>query len=264
MHEHDLDLIAEHASGLLSGADAARAADLVAACVECRREYATHQEVRAVLATVPSPGLTDFERTRLRRAILDEVAPSRREVAPWQRRFLGIAGAAAAVVVVIAGVGILGQMDDGGGDEAFTAADSTASTAASSALVPPDGPESSDDAALTFGDADRSTAEMAEDDGTGMGGGLLWLIDASDVKDPAALATLVDEMLAGVAQEPQELSIQEAEDFGAGCAGTVDGPLFGVILAKQDGVATETFVTGDPDHPTVTTVAGADCAQLEG
>src|SRR5690606_9546097 len=113
MHDHDLDLIAEHASGLLTGADEARASALVGSCPLCAAEFAGQRQVRTLLAESPAPSLSDFERTRLRRAVLDGVAPAPRGGVDWRRRFLAVAGGVAAVAMFVVGIGVIGTLGDG-------------------------------------------------------------------------------------------------------------------------------------------------------
>jgi hypothetical protein len=259
MHSHDLDLIAEHASGFLTGTDEMRAAELVASCETCRGEFETHREIRSVLAAAPVPAMSEFERTRLRRSVLDNVAPARGAVSPWQRRFLAAAGAAAAVFVVVTGVGVLGDLSGGDSGEIFTAADSTT---ASADYIPPGDLDGSEEAMQAMGDEDHRISEEIASDAYGQGGGLPWFVDATGVEDPAVLASLIEELTAVVAEHPVEFSVADMDGFGAQCGSLVDGPLLGVILSSLDGVRTETLFSGDRSDPTITSYASDTCTPL--
>ena len=254
MHSHDLDLIAEHASGFLTGAAETRAAQLVDSCETCRQEFNTHREIRSVLATAPAPAMSEFERTKLRRGVLDGVAPARSAVSPWQRRFLAVAASTAAVFVVVAGVGVLNNFGSDSGD-VFTAAESTIG----SEKIPAAEMDAAGDSMQALGDEDLRAFEETAGEIGGQGGGLPWFVDATGVEDPEVLASFIDEMAAAVAEQPVEFSVAEAEGFGALCGAVVDGPLLGVILSDVDGVRIETFFSGDPTNPTLTTYDSDTC-----
>lgn len=255
MHSHDLDLIAEHASGFLTGADETRAAQLVDSCEACRQEFNIHREIRSVLAAATAPAMSEFERTRLRRSVLDGVAPAGRAVSPWQRRFLAVAASAAAVFVVVTGVGVL---SDFGSDPAvLTAADSASSEDAPAAEM-----EAAGDAMQVMGDEDLRVFEETAGEAYGQGGGLPWFVDATGVEDPEVLASFIDEMIAAVAEQPVEFSVADTEGFGALCGAVVEGPLLGVIVSDVDKVRVETFFSGDPTNPTIATYDSDTCTPL--
>ncbi len=258
MHSHDLDLIAEHASGFLTGAAETRAAQLVDSCETCRQEFNTHREIRSILATAPAPAMSDSERTNVRRSVLDGVAPARSGVSPWQRRFLAVAASTAAVFVVVAGVGVLNNFASDSGN-VLTAADSTIASSEDFAAAER---EAAGDAMQAMGDEDlRIFEETAEDTG-GKGGGFPWFVDATGVQDPEALAYLFEEMAAGVAEQPVEFGVADAEGFGALCGAVVEGPLLGVILSDVDGIRVETFFSGDHTNPTITTYDSDTCTPI--
>lgn len=256
MHSHDLDLIAGHASGFLTGADQTRAAQLVESCETCRQEFNTQKEIRSVLATAPAPAMSEFERTKLRRSVLDGVAPADSAVTPWQRRFLAVAASVAAIFVVVTGVGVLNNFGSDSGD-VFTAADSTI---ASSENIPGAEMDAAGDTMQALGDEDQRVFEETTDDNDGQG--LPWFVDATGVKDPEVLASFFDEMAAVVAEQPVEFSVADAEGFGALCGAVVDGPLLGVILSDVDGIRVETFFSGDNADPTITTYDSDTCTPL--
>lgn len=261
MHDHDLDLIAEYASDLLVGGDASRAADLVRRCADCAQEFADHREIRQLLALAPPPALSEFERTRLRRSVLDSLAPPAATVPVWQRRFLAVVGTAAAMLVLVVGIGVLGDL---GGDDSFTQAegsDLTTTTIAADAFVPMAEDSAQDEAmgALADGDSERLTEESAS------GGGLPLLIDVGVVDDPAHLDAVLEELSALLLETTEPVPVEEALDFGASCAGTFEdeipfeGEILGVVLATLNGVPTEIFLTGERTEPSVTMLVAPDC-----
>jgi hypothetical protein len=261
MHDHDLDLIAEHASGLLTGADESRATELVGTCEACAREFADHTRIRTLLAAAPAPSLSEFERTRLRRSVLDTVAPPTPAVAPRQRLFLAAAGAVAAVLVVVAGVGIVGQL--GGGDDGFTLADggdAVDTTASAEALVPFD--QSAGDEAETLmadEDAERHVEEAADDAGLAAAAAPQLMVEVGEI-DGAVLDSVLGELSAAVMDASEPLVVEEAVRFGASCAPAVEGEILGLVLASVDGVPTQVFLLGDRAEPTVLMLVAPDCA----
>jgi anti-sigma factor RsiW len=258
MHSHDLDLIAEHASGYLTGADETRAAQLVDSCETCRQEFDTHREIRSVLAAAAAPAMSEFERTKMRRSVLDSVAPTGSAVSPWQRRFLAVAGSVAALFVVVSGVGVLNNFGSDSG-AVFTAADSTI---ASSEDIPAAEMDAASATMEAVGEEDQRVFEETAGDAYGQGGGHPWFIDATGVEDPEVLASFIDEMAAAVAEQPVEFSVADAEGFGALCGAVVDGPLLGVIFSDVDGVRVETFFSGDHTNPTITPYDTDTCTPL--
>ncbi len=255
MHSHELDLIAELASGFLTGADEARAAQFVDSCETCRQEFNTQREIRSVLAAAPTATMSEFERAKLRRSVLDGVAPVRGAVSPWQRRILAVAGSVAAVFVVVSGVGVLSNLGSG----AVTAADSTI---ASSDKIPPAEMDAASDTMQAMGEEDHRVFEETASDVFGQGGGLPWFIDATGVEDAEVLASFIDEIIAAVAEQPVEFSVADADGFGALCGAAVDGPLLGVILSDIDKIRVETFFSGDYTNPTITTFDSDTCTPL--
>ena len=257
MHDHDLDLIAEHASGLLTGADKSRAAELVRTCEACAVEFADHSHVRTLLASAPAPTLSEFERTRLRRSVLDAMAPPKPAGAPWQRRFLAAAGAVAAIFVVVAGIGIVGQMS--GGDDGLTLADggeAADTTASAEALVPFDqltrdamGEQAADeDADLRFEADDAAATAMPQ-----------LLVEVGEI-DAAVLDSVLAELSVAVMDASEPLGVEEAVAFGATCAFTVEDEILGLVLATVDGVSSQVFLIGDRTEPIVVILLSSDCS----
>jgi hypothetical protein len=258
MHDHDLDLIAEHASGLLSGADASRAADLVETCDICAGEFVDQRQIATLLMAAPMPAMSELERTRLRRSVLDAVgtAPAT-AVAPWHRRFLPLLSAAAAVTVVAVGIGVVGQL--GGGDDTVTLADGGADTAttaaASDAFVPmADTDDSSGIASESL--EDEAASELSADAESARSSSVLLDMTQSDV----VLDTVLAELTALIAETEEVVDLQQALEFGATCAESVEEPILGVVLAVVDGQRTQVFLTGDRSEPSLTMLVEADCA----
>lgn len=252
MHSHDLDLIASHASGLLSGVEESRAAELVDSCEVCASEFASQRQIRTLLSATPLPAMSELERTRMRRAVLDATAPP--TPAPWQRRFLAVAGAAAAVLVVVAGVGVIGQF--GGNDDGEFVAAESATTVASDALVPMGEDDGTMSALSDLDETERAFEEASADDagGTTM---QTRMVDISGIDDPAALDSVLAELTA-LAQELREpVLIDDAVAFGATCAPIVDGDILGVVLASVDGIPTQVFILDDPT--TIVRLTTAEC-----
>jgi hypothetical protein len=268
MHDHDLDLIAEYASGLLAGADETRAAQLVSTCRQCATEHDTQQEIRALLTVAPPIALTEFERSRLRRAVLDVAAPaSSRRGSAWQRRWLAVAGVAATFFVVVGGAGILGQFGSGddGGDLVTMAELADTDSAPPAGLVPSTQAEDGTMEALAADDSVAEDARVMDDESDevgGYGGGLTFLLDAGEVAGEAALAAVIDEVLAGVGESASEVTVDEAVRFGAGCASRVEGPILGIVIASLDGAPVEVFITGDRAEPQIVRVDGTDCSTV--
>jgi hypothetical protein len=257
MHDHDLDLIAEHASGLLSGADASRAAELVETCDICAGEFVDQRQITALLVAAPMPAMSELERTRLRRSVLDAVGTATATAAaPWQRRFLPLLSAAAAVVMVAVGIGVVGQF--GGGDNTVTLADGgadTATTAAANAFVPmADTDDSSGIASESL--EDEAASELSADAESARSSSVLLDMTQSDV----VLDTVLAELTALIAETEEVVDLQQALEFGATCAASVDEPILGVVLAVVDGQRTQVFLTGDRFEPSLTMLVEADCA----
>lgn len=259
MHEHDLDLIAEYASGLLSGEHEARAADLAARCTVCAEEMGVQRQVRTLLSSSARPEMTTFERSRLHRIVLEAVAPApaTATMSRWDRRWLSLAGAAAALVVIVGGAGVVGML--GGADEALdgsstagarVAADlaTDTTTAAATEMAPAAAQEES---------AGASTLESY-----GMGGGLPWFADLADT-DRDVFRTVVDEMRAVAADQAAIVTAEDAAGFGAVCFPVDADAVYAVILARIDGAAYETFLTGDRADPTVVTVTTEGCRPVD-
>ncbi len=135
MHRHDLNLIADYASGALD--DTSRAKSLVESCETCHSEYQLQRDVRHSLNAVPPASLTESERSALRRDLWTELRsgtqpPERRSRIPfWYRLSFG-----AAAVVLVAGVMFVyadSASDDSSEAASFDAASATTSAGAASA-----------------------------------------------------------------------------------------------------------------------------------
>ena len=269
MHEHDLDLIAEHASGFLTGADASRAADYVRTCDRCAAEFEDQRHIRTLLAEAPAPSLSEFERASVRRSVLDTVAPPSRSRVTWQRKFLAATSVAAAVLVTAVGIGVVSQLD--GGDDSMTLADggeSNTTVAAADMRVPPaDGDDDGADeeiGALAADQADEEQAEALSDDAgaesTEYSPNLL--IDAGEVAAQDQLDPLLAEMTALVAETSDVVSVEDATAFGAACVSDVEREVLAVVIATIDGQPAQVFLIGDRIEPTVLYLSGTDCGPL--
>jgi hypothetical protein len=252
MHDHDLDLIAEHASGLLTGETDARAAELVATCPVCAAEFADQQAIRHVLGSSPAPVLSEFERSRLRRSVLDQVAPTGSPVSPWQRRFLGAVGAVAAVAVAVVGIGVLGQLS---GEDASPPDEIAAELAADDA-----GGEQPIGALAV--DEEAADRHAADGEPTFESAAISPMLDLThqDLNDAADLDPYLGDLTAALLADAPPLTVDDAVLFGAECAATVDEPLLAVVVAVIDGTKVEVFLTGLPDEPAVTILEADTCA----
>lgn len=98
-----LDLLLALTDGSLAGVDLARTEAVVAADPILAAEYALQREALAFLAAESAAPLADFEAARLRRVVLDSVAPQPARPSPrWAIRLLPVAAALAVVVIGIA------------------------------------------------------------------------------------------------------------------------------------------------------------------
>ncbi|MEX2654825.1 MAG: hypothetical protein WD532_07330 [Acidimicrobiia bacterium] len=253
MHSHDLDLIASHASGLLSGADETRAAELIGSCEVCASEFSSQRQIRSLLAAAPTPAMSEFERTRMRRAVLDAVARPTPAVSPWQRRFMAIAGAAAAVLVVVVGVGVGGLF---GGDDAGDLVAAESATTAAAADAPMDESDATMSALSDHEESERAAADDADGAVMTM---QTQMVDISGFDDPDALDSVLAELTALAQELGEPVSIDDAIAFGATCAAAVEGDILGLVLASVDGVPTQVFLVGDPAEPTTVMLATAEC-----
>lgn len=262
MHDHDLDLIAEYASGLLTEADESRASELVRTCESCATEFADQQAIRSLLASVSAPTLSEMERTRLRRSVLDAVAPPAASAAPWLLRLRPLMGVAAAMLVLVVGVGVVADL--GSSDDSVTLADGgeSATTAAADALVPMDDEGlGGDDTMSALSDSDEEDqADVAEDSVAESAARSALMIDAGDVTDTSALDSLLSELTAVVQETRETLTLDNAVAFGATCAPSVEDEILGLVLARIDGVASQVFLVGDPAEPGVEILLTDDCS----
>ncbi len=114
MHDHDLDLIADH---LATPSDEARR--LIESCPECATEYRLQGRIRDGLARLGSATPTADERTRLHTRI-DAALDARVVVSPaaWGRRLASVAAA----LLVVVGLGRFLTQVSGMGEPAATTA----------------------------------------------------------------------------------------------------------------------------------------------
>lgn len=265
MHDHDLDLIAEYASGLLTEADESRAVELVRECESCAKEFTDQQAIRSLLANAPAPALSEFERTRLRRSVLDAASPPVAVAPPWLVRFRPLMGLAAAVLVLVVGVGVVGNLatDDGmtladGGESGAT------TTAAATALVPMEedgrGGEDTMSALSDSDEQDQADDGVADDSAAESTALAALMIDAGDVAETSDLDPLLGELTAAVQETSESLAVDDAVAFGATCAPSVEDEILGLVLARIDGVASQVFLVGDPAEPGVEILLTSDCS----
>lgn len=116
-HEHDFELIAAIAEGVMGPAEEAAAEASLASCGECRIDLQFQREALAALRAAPVVGMTDLERAGLHREVATATTPPTRKPAPhrsvpWFQRLVP-AMAAAAALVVVGGVGSLLIGNDG-------------------------------------------------------------------------------------------------------------------------------------------------------
>lgn len=141
-----LDLLIALTDGSLSDDALAHALDEVRADPVLRAEHDRQLEALAFLGTARAAPMAEFEAARMRRAVLDSVAPVPTRVTPrWAGRLLPVA---AALAVVVLGVGFLsnaGRDSAGTFDESAdaTATQAVAATEAAAAEMAPAATESS-------------------------------------------------------------------------------------------------------------------------
>jgi hypothetical protein len=164
--QHDPELIAAYAEGLLADGEEARR--LVEECTHCRREYELQRGVKSLISGLPQARLTDPERLELH-AIIERL-PGGRVVTLEDRRrtqrWMRVASVAAAGLVLVGlGAVFVGMMGAGsrnsfttseallteGPTEAFDTAAATTTIAASAAETY---------RLFTGGDADAVRAEI--------------------------------------------------------------------------------------------------------
>lgn len=126
-----LDLLLSLTDGTLVGADLERAEAAVAADPRLAAEYALQREALAFLADEPVAPLADFEAARIRRSVLDRVAPQPVRSSPrWATRLMPVA---ATLAIIVVGIGFLsGRLGNTGGSE-MTDSLSSDTTAAATA-----------------------------------------------------------------------------------------------------------------------------------
>lgn len=268
MHDHDLDLIAAHASGWLDAAEADEAAALVSSCPDCAAEFTTQREIAGLLGAMPTVQMSEFERARLHRETLAEVGDTRSQV--LHTRWLRLASVAAAFVVVIGGVGVLSQL--GGSDAALDVAADEVSSGLDSgeALIPVDedfadrtAADGAEEESMMTGAAveepQAESADAAEDDGadTAGGSGAIAFIDVRGSKE--ATEGAIEEMRALVLETDDLIPAEAARELGAAC--DVDDA-FGLVLATVDGVDVEIVFSGDRADPSITASVSEDCSSV--
>ncbi|MBK5268080.1 MAG: hypothetical protein JJE47_11670 [Acidimicrobiia bacterium] len=144
MHNHDLDLVAAHAEGSASPADATLVGEWISTCAECAHEFESQQLAIDSLRLVEPAALSDIERARLRRGVRVAIAEvqlddsHRARPAPAGGRWLKLlAGSAAAILVLVVAFGVVlpsfGGRDTTSADLAFE----TTQTSVAAATVAP-------------------------------------------------------------------------------------------------------------------------------
>lgn len=116
MTEHiDIEVLADHAEGLLSDEETARVTRHLAECERCAEEYAALSDVSVVLSSLPPPAMPSDVATRIERAISAEARARQQEapaadgpanvvpLRPRRRRWIAPLTAAAAAVIVVGG-----------------------------------------------------------------------------------------------------------------------------------------------------------------
>jgi hypothetical protein len=110
MHKHDLDLIADLASGSTDREVAARG--LIESCAECRAEYDTQLGIIGMLGATPPAAMTDFEKAALHRDLWTELRnPPTKTSSPWWYRWSFVAAGLLIVVglgTVLDNLGVVG------------------------------------------------------------------------------------------------------------------------------------------------------------
>lgn len=168
--QHDLELIAAYAEGLLADGDEAR--HLVEECADCRREFELQKGVKSLVAGLPPARLTDPERLELH-AIIRRL-PRRNVITMEDRRrtqrWMRVASVAAAGFVLIGlGAVFVGTMGAGSRSsfsttagalqaEGSTEALATTTTAAATSTVAEGAFDTS--RLLAGGDADAVRSEI--------------------------------------------------------------------------------------------------------
>ncbi|HEY4752639.1 MAG TPA: hypothetical protein VIH37_05090, partial [Candidatus Limnocylindrales bacterium] len=134
--DHDRLLIAAHAAGDATGADLARASELVATCPECARLHRDLRALSSAMAATPAPSRPrDFRIDAGQAEALRRPTGWRRILAP----FAGARSAAGPLAASLATLGVAGLLLSGlGSGLSFgLGAGSSAATAAPAALEAP-------------------------------------------------------------------------------------------------------------------------------
>ena len=244
--QHDLELIAAYAEGLLADGDEAR--HLVEECAHCRQEYELQKGVKGLLAGLPPVGMTDQERLELH-AIIKRLPrgnvitmTDRRRTQRWMR----VASVAAAGFVLV-GLGAVFVGTLGGGSRA-----SFSATAASLA-----GNDSSAGALATTTAADAGTT-------TG-------LAESADMRrlaggDADAVRAEIDSLLLGESFSPAYSTPREdaSQAQGAQCAAEVaDREILEVAESRLDGRPIVIFIVAAEDGREALIYDEAACVLVE-
>jgi hypothetical protein len=175
MHNHDHDLIAALAEGILADELASAAEAAITACPECAPELAAQRSALQALGALPPAGLTISEAARLRDAIAaalgvaDAPAPQavkRSRRSPWTA--IAIAAGLAGLVTIVPMMGLLTPSSDDAGSPTTVAAalesfDDTADPSArdSVAEAPPEDSEMTAAESAVAGAATPTTQAVA-------------------------------------------------------------------------------------------------------
>lgn len=262
MHEHDLDLIADYASGLLGGEDARRAAELISTCDVCAAEASLQHEVATALRTAPQATMTDLERARLHRTVAEGISVPRG--AGRERRWMALGSVAAATLVLVGGFAAVNSLVGGG---TTTNPDTAISEMAEVPRLTAEGTEGLPNDDLGAGDA--ATGVAAAEAGNAVAGGTEaarlaeeWLVDARALS-PGTVSDILSDLRTAVSDPAAGVSPDEAEAFGAACAAEVQDPILALVLVTIDGSDHEVYLTADHLHPVVSAFRSADCAPVD-
>ena len=185
MTEHiDIEVLADHAEGLLDSAESARVSRHLAECTDCTEQYAALGDVSAYLSALPPPAMPADVAARIESAIAEESRARATQGAPSaagpedvatvvplrsrSRRWIApLTAAAAAVVVVGGGFAIVKQTTS---SEATPPATTDAGGAPSQALRTPAVPSMVDSGThYTDGDLGSQVNSVVKDAQSGTG-----------------------------------------------------------------------------------------------
>jgi hypothetical protein len=244
--QHDLELIAAYAEGLLADGDEAR--NLVEECAHCQQEYELQKGVKGLLAGLPQARLTDPERLELH-AIIKRLPggnvitlEDRRRTQRWMR-----IASVAAVSFVLIGLGAVFVGTMGGGSRA-----SFSTTAGALG-----GNDSSAEAFVTTTAAAATTTALAQaTDMQRLAGG-----DADAVRAEIDSLLLDESFLPAYSASPRE---EAAQGIQALCAAEVsDREVVQVAESRLDGRPIVIFIVATEDGREALIYDEATCVLVE-